>query len=90
MGDRLKHLQAMGATAVMLTPPMCCGEGPWGRAPRAFFAPEPAWATGAGPLAPQLELKQLVRDLHAQGIEVILQVLPMPLVSLADAMTLER
>lgn len=72
--DRLKHIQAMGTTAVMLTPPMCCGEGPWGRAPRSFFAPEPAWATGSGPLAPKLELKQLVRDLHAQGIEVILQV----------------
>ena len=72
--DRLPHLQALGATAVLLTPPLCSGEGPWGRAPRSFFAPEPAWATGSDPAAPMLELKELVKGLHAEGIEVIMQV----------------
>ena len=74
MLDRLQHLQALGATGVLLTPPVCCGEGPWGRAPRSFFAPERSWASGADPAAPMLELKQLVKGLHAQGIEVIMQV----------------
>ena len=66
----------MGATAVMLSSPVLSGEGdgPFGRAPFSFYAPEPAWSTGTDALAPVRELKEMVKGLHAQGIEVWLQV----------------
>ena len=40
----------------------------------SFFAPEPRLAVGADAGAAQRELKALVRALHREGIEVILQV----------------
>ena len=66
----------MGATAVLLTPVVMtdAGDGPMGQAPMSFFAPNPALAVGQSPLAPSQELKHVIRELHAQGIEVILQV----------------
>lgn len=74
--DRIAHIRAVGATAVMLSSPFLsgAGDGPFGRAPFSFFAPERAWASGSDALAPARELKELVRGLHAKGIEVWLQV----------------
>ncbi len=65
----------MGATAVMLTPVTLGGQGlgPFGRAPFSFFAPEPDFASGGHPSAAAEELKQVVRGLHKEGIEVYLQ-----------------
>ena len=75
----------VGATAVLLTPVVMTGEGdgPMGQAPMSFFAPNPALAVDQSPLAASQELKHVVRELHAHGIEVILQVrcppsLPLP------------
>ena len=74
--DRIAHIRAVGATAVMLSPPVLsgAGDGPFGRAPFSFYAPELAWTTGPDALAPVRELKELVKGLHAKNIEVWLQV----------------
>jgi hypothetical protein len=66
----------MGATAVMLTPITLGGRGlgPFGRAPFSFFAPEPDFATGEHPSAAAEELKEVIRGLHKEGIEVYIQV----------------
>lgn len=66
----------VGATAVLLTPVVMTaqGDGPMGQAPMSFFAPNPALAVGNHPAAASQELKHVVKQLHAQGIEVILQV----------------
>ncbi|KAK9820150.1 hypothetical protein WJX72_006684 [[Myrmecia] bisecta] len=74
--DRLAHIKAAGANAVLLNPVVVCGEGlgPMGRAPISLFAPEPAFASGSHPTAPAEELKAVVKALHDEGIEVLLQV----------------
>lgn len=50
------------------------GDGPMGQGPMSFFAPNPALAVGDSPLAASQELKHVIKQLHAHGIEVILQV----------------
>lgn len=50
------------------------GDGALGRAPVSYFALDPASAVGADPGAPGRELRQLVRRLHEEGLEVLLQV----------------
>ena len=74
--DRLEHIRATGVTALMLTPVTLAapGDGALGRAPVSYFAPDPAYAVGADPGAPVRELRQLVRRLHEEGLEVLLQV----------------
>ena len=61
---------------MLLTPVVMTGEGdgPMGQAPMSFFAPNPGLAVGSHPLAASQELKQVIKELHAQSIEVILQV----------------
>lgn len=61
---------------MVLSPPLLsgAGDGPFGRAPYSFFAPELDWVTGTDAIAPVRELKQVVQALHAKGIEVWLQV----------------
>lgn len=47
----------------------------WGYSHISFMAPMARFAAdGAGPAAAALELKEAVKDLHAAGIEVILDV----------------
>lgn len=74
--DRLGHIKRVGATAVLLTPVVMTaeGNGPMGQAPMSFFAPNPSLAAGSGPLAASQELKHVIKQLHLEGIEVILQV----------------
>lgn len=66
----------VGATAVLLTPVVITAEGdsPMSQAPMSFFAPNPALAVRQSPLAASQELKHVIKQLHAHGIEVILQV----------------
>ncbi|KAL0049338.1 hypothetical protein WJX82_011691 [Trebouxia sp. C0006] len=74
--DRLELIRQVGATAVLLTPVVMTaeGNGPMGQAPMSFFAPNPALAVGSHPAAASQELKHVIKELHAHGIEVILQV----------------
>ena len=79
----LEHLQSLGVTAVELLPVFQftderhlaeAGRGNyWGYSPIGFFAPHAAYATAS--LGRQVsEFKEMVRRLHAAGLEVILDV----------------
>ncbi len=46
----------------------------WGYSPVHFFAPMGRYASASGPGVASKELKQLIRELHRHGIEVILDV----------------
>jgi len=46
----------------------------WGYSPVSFFAPKAAYATDATPGAAPRELKEVVRELHRAGLEVVLDV----------------
>ena len=81
--EKISYLKQLGLTAVELMPvaefPM---ESPWGQKlerpnywgydPLAFFAPHQGYATSSEPGCQVTEFKQMVKALHAAGIEVIL------------------
>jgi glycogen operon protein len=75
----------MGVTAVELMPVQDFLEGSvfggdggrrnyWGYDPLAFFAPHRHYAVSSRPGAQVAEFKELVRSLHAEGLEVILDI----------------
>jgi glycogen operon protein len=78
----IAHLRALGVTAVELLPVHECGDEEavrrrgmtnyWGYNTLGFFAPDQRFAARPGDQV--RELKQMVRALHAAGIEVILDV----------------
>jgi len=83
--EKIPYLQSLGVTAVELMPvhefasAMPSAAGPargnyWGYDPLAFFAPHRGYASGAEPGCQVREFKEMVRALHAAGIEVILDV----------------
>ena len=83
--EKIPYLQSLGVTAVELMPvhefPIndCFGNEPersnyWGYDPMAFFAPHSGYAAGSEPGCQVREFKEMVRALHAVGIEVILDV----------------
>lgn len=77
----IEHLKRLGITAVELLPiQYCLSEGRlssqglcnyWGYNTLGFFAPDPRFAATADPVT---EFKEMVRNLHDAGIEVILDV----------------
>ena len=83
--EKIPYLVSLGVTAIELMP---VNEFPtnhffggssdrpyyWGYDPMAFFAPHRGYATSDSPGAQVHEFKQMVRALHAAGIEVILDV----------------
>lgn len=83
--EKIPYLQSLGVTAVELMPvhefPI---NSPWGkREPRrnywgydslAFFSPHRGYAASHEPGAQVVEFKEMVRELHRAGIEVILDV----------------
>ncbi len=87
--ERIPYLRELGITAlellplyefdeheVSLTDPVT-GESLknyWGYNPMGFFAPKASYAEGTDPMAPVREFKEMVRELHGAGIEVILDV----------------
>jgi isoamylase len=85
----VQHLLDLGVTAVELLPVHAFADEPelarrglsnyWGYNTMAFFAPHPpyaaAWRQGAGdPAAVVAEFRDMVRALHAAGLEVLLDV----------------
>ncbi|HVW01250.1 MAG TPA: glycogen debranching protein GlgX, partial [Planctomycetaceae bacterium] len=80
----IKHLKELGITAVELLPVHFHiddrylvdrnQKNYWGYNTLGFFAPEPAYESPAYPLDAVGEFKTMVRNLHAAGIEVILDV----------------
>ncbi|MCA9136321.1 MAG: glycogen debranching protein GlgX [Planctomycetales bacterium] len=83
--EKIPYLQDLGVTAVELMPvnefPILDihGHAPerpnyWGYDPMAFFSPHRGYAHDKRPGAQVREFKQMVKALHAAGIEVILDV----------------
>lgn len=83
--EKIPYLKSLGVTAVELMPVHefptneFDGAAPirttyWGYDPLAFFAPHRGYAASQAPGAQVNEFKQMVKALHAAGIEVILDV----------------
>jgi glycogen operon protein len=83
--EKIPYLKSLGVTAVELMPihefPIHGIYGPvlekpnyWGYDPLAFFAPHRGYAVGREPGSQVNEFKQMVKELHRAGIEVILDV----------------
>jgi glycogen operon protein len=83
--EKIPYLKSLGVTAVELMPihefptEQPSGEKTergnyWGYDPLAFFAPHRGYAAGTEPGCQVREFKEMVRALHAAGIEVILDV----------------
>ena len=83
--DKIPYLKSLGVTAVELMPvhefPTEESDGSkggrknyWGYDPMAFFAPHRGYQFGKEAGDQVREFKQMVRELHAAGIEVILDV----------------
>ena len=83
--EKIPYLQSLGVTAVELMPVHeyptndCLGNKSvrpnyWGYDPIALFAPHRGYAVGTEPGAQVREFKEMVRELHRAGIEVILDV----------------
>jgi isoamylase len=83
--EKIPYLKSLGVTAVELMPvhefPTESADGStperanyWGYDPMAFFAPHRGYAAGNEPGCQVREFKEMVRALHAAGIEVILDV----------------
>ena len=78
----IAHLEALGVTTVELMPVHECLDEPplvarglknyWGYSTLGFFAPDRRFATVGGD--PVREFKEMVKRLHAAGIEVVLDV----------------
>ena len=83
--EKIPYLKSLGVTAVELMPiqefPILdvMGQSParlnyWGYDSLAFFAPHRGYGTETEPGCQVREFKQMVRELHAAGIEVILDI----------------
>ncbi|BAJ25947.1 MULTISPECIES: alpha-amylase family glycosyl hydrolase [Kitasatospora] len=87
--EKIPYLRALGVNCVELMPVLEFDETDnpftdpatgaplpdyWGYNPVAFFAPKAAYAADPWGPGPVRELKELVRELHRAGIEVILDV----------------
>ncbi len=79
----IDHLTSLGVTAVELLPIHHCADEPplrrrglrnyWGYSSIGYFAPDPRYASGS--TGEQVtEFREMVRTLHAAGIEVLLDV----------------
>ena len=80
--EKIPYLKELGITAVELMPvfqfdPQDAPPGRvnyWGYAPVSFFAPHQAYSSRKDPLGPLDEFRDMVKALHREGIEVILDV----------------
>jgi isoamylase len=80
--DKIPYLKELGITAVELMPVFQfdwqdAPEGRvnyWGYSPVSFFAPHHEYSSRKDPLGPLDEFRDMVKALHREGIEVILDV----------------
>src|SRR6516165_6248159 len=80
--EKIPYLREIGITAVELLPvfQFDAQDAPtgrvnyWGYAPVSFFAPHRAYSSRQDPLGPADEFRDMVKELHRAGIEVILDV----------------
>ncbi|MGH7972864.1 MAG: alpha-amylase family glycosyl hydrolase, partial [Limisphaerales bacterium] len=80
--EKIPYLKQLGVTAVELLPvfqfdPQDCPPGKvnyWGYAPVSFFAPHQGYSSRRDVLGPIDEFRDMVKALHREGLEVILDV----------------
>ena len=80
--EKIPYLRDLGVSAVELLPVFAFDEeaapagrrNVWGYQPISFFAPHPAYSSRPEPLVALDEFRDMVKALHAAGIEVILDV----------------
>ncbi len=80
--EKIPYLKQLGITAVELLPVQQFDEQDapagltnyWGYSPIGFFAPHNGYSSRKDPLGPVDEFRDMVKALHAAGIEVILDV----------------
>jgi isoamylase len=83
--EKIPYLKSLGITAIELMPvnefPIEEADGTkpvrtyyWGYDPMAFFSPHRGYMSGSKPGDQVRQFKEMVRELHAAGIEVILDV----------------
>ncbi|HWR69379.1 MAG TPA: glycogen debranching protein GlgX [Desulfomonilia bacterium] len=80
--EKIPYLRELGITAVELMPvqQFDVQDAPpglsnyWGYSPMAFFAPHSGYSSQGGALGPLNEFRDMVKALHASGIEVIVDV----------------
>ncbi len=83
--EKIPYLKSLGVTAIELMPvnefPIEEADGTkprrtyyWGYDPMAFFSPHRGYMAGTKPGDQVRQFKEMVRELHAAGIEVILDV----------------
>jgi len=81
--EKIPYIKSLGVTAVEFLPVQAFDpyDAPdsqltnfWGYSPINFFAPHPGYATTDDPLAAINELRELIDAFHAEGLEVILDV----------------
>ncbi len=80
--EKIPYLKELGITAVELLPVQQFDEQDapaplknyWGYSPLAFFAPHLGYSSDQSPLGAVNEFRDMVKALHAAGIEVILDV----------------
>ena len=80
----IAHWQALGVTTLSLLPVHARADeerlqrlglsNHWGYSSIGFLAPEPRYWSGRPGTTPEGEFRQMVRDLHAAGLEVVLDV----------------
>jgi isoamylase len=81
----IKHFKSLRVTTLSILPVQYCVDEPalagrgmrnyWGYNTLGFFCPDPRWALEKDrPAAVNEEFKQMVRDLHNAGIEVVMDV----------------
>jgi glycogen operon protein len=80
--EKIPYLKELGITAVELMPVQQYDEQDeppglsnyWGYSPMAFFAPHAGYCSIGGSLSPLKEFRDMVKELHNAGIEVIVDV----------------
>ncbi|NPV01373.1 MAG: glycogen debranching protein GlgX [Brevinematales bacterium] len=82
--DAIPYLKDLGVTSVELLPVHHCQEEDfllskgmtnyWGYNTLGYFAPDSRYSTGSAPGSQVREFKEMVRAMHAAGLEVILDV----------------
>ncbi len=80
--EKIPYLKSLGITAVELMPVQFYDvqdarpglTNYWGYSPIAFFAPYAGYGSSQNPLSVADEFRQMVKELHKAGIEVILDV----------------
>lgn len=75
--DKIPYLVDLGITAIELMPVFQFDPQEnnfWGYMPLSFFAPHAGYAVGRTPHAAHDEFREMVRAMHAAGIEVIIDV----------------